>query len=115
MERRNAEYIGVDEVYKKSKTNLSLHNKSFCNQFKYFFRENILNQPVWGGQLGSAKLWEEHRNNIQKILNVTSDDDFDSNKVTTMKYEIFLYCKATVYAIRMSERNLKNLIINKHR
>ncbi|ODN02800.1 F-box only protein 25 [Orchesella cincta] len=43
-------------------------------------RENIVNQPVWGGQLGSSKLWEEHRNNIQKILNTTSDEDFDSDK-----------------------------------
>lgn len=45
-------------------------------------REHIVNQPVWGGQLGSTKLWEEHRNNIQKILNATSDEDFDSNKVS---------------------------------
>jgi len=40
-----------------------------------------MNQPVWGGQLGSSKLWEEHKLQIQKILQATSGDDSDCIKV----------------------------------
>jgi hypothetical protein len=37
------------------------------------------NQPVWGGQLGSAKLWEEHKSNIQKILSSNLDGEYETN------------------------------------
>ncbi|OXA52380.1 F-box only protein 25 [Folsomia candida] len=42
-------------------------------------REKTVDQPVWGGQLGSTKLWEEHKAHITKILNSDSQSNIGSD------------------------------------
>lgn len=45
------------------------------------YRNNLQDPPVWGGQLGSTKLWDENRSQIQKILDSDSEEFDEVYKV----------------------------------
>lgn len=95
-----------------------ISHKQLCGDALHFAccREKTVDQPVWGGQLGSTKLWEEHKAHITKILNSDSQSNIgsdsgkdDVDKVTNVKvvttshtfmmqivlFEICIFCIST--------------------